>query len=56
MTHWEDEPDRIAYQKWLANLPKKYDERSAAHNGITGPGLQLKKAIKELNERNKPDR
>lgn len=47
---WEDEPDRIAYQQWLQNLPKKYDALSASHNGLIGPGAQLKQLIKEYND------
>lgn len=29
---------------------KKYDEGSAIHNGIIGPGAQLRQIIKEAND------
>ena len=47
---WEDELERIEYQNWLQNLPKKYDERSAQHNGLIGPGAALRSLIKEQNK------
>ena len=49
---WEDDPDRIACQEELKNLPKKYDERSARHNGLIGPGALLKEMVKEVNNAN----
>ena len=49
-TNWEDDPERIEYQNWLHNLPKKYDERSARHNGLIGVGAELKQIIKDYNE------
>ena len=46
--NWEDAPDRVAYQEQLHNRPKRYDERSARHNGIIGLGAVLKSCCKKL--------
>jgi hypothetical protein len=47
--NWEEEPERIAHQNWLKNLPKNYDERQKTHHGLTGIGAQLREQIKIVN-------
>jgi hypothetical protein len=47
--NWEDAPERIAHQKWIASIssdPRSLDERQRLHRGLIGPGSFLKTIIK----------
>jgi len=48
-------PDPWEYGEVREHEGRKYDERSAHHNGLVGAGALLKRLIKEGNEDEKND-
>lgn len=46
--NWEDAPERVAHQQWIASIaanPRAMDERQRLHRGLIGPGSFLKTVI-----------